>query len=74
MYLDALPVVTVWLICPEGAITISGRTASPADLFDLPDKERMAGYDQVLALLQHRRSIREFKDQPIDDVITEEDT
>ena len=31
----------------------------------------MAGYDQVLALLQHRRSIREFKDQPIDDVITE---
>ena len=58
-------------ICPEGAITISGRTTSAADLFELPDKERMAGYDQVLALLQHRRSIREFKDQPIDDVITE---
>ena len=58
-------------ICPEGAITISGRTTSAADLFELPDKERMAGYDQVLALLQHRRSIREFKDQPIDDVTTE---
>ena len=58
-------------ICPEGAITISGRTTSAADLFELPDKERMAGYDQVLSLLQHRRSIREFKDQPIDDVTTE---
>ena len=59
-------------ICPEGAIKISGRTLSPDDVFELPDKNLAAGYDQVLALLQRRRSIREFKDQQIDDAIIEQ--
>ncbi|MCI0523563.1 MAG: 4Fe-4S binding protein, partial [Bacteroidales bacterium] len=47
-------------VCPEGAISINGRTLSPDDLFDLPPKESAAGYDQLLSLLQRRRSIREF--------------
>ncbi len=52
-------------ICPSGAIEIHGRTLSPDDLFDLPDKEKAASYDALLALLQRRRSIREFEDIPI---------
>jgi ferredoxin len=57
-------------ICPEGAIQISGRTLSANDLFDLPDKNSASDYDQLLALLQRRRSIREFKDKEVEkDVI-----
>ncbi len=53
-------------ICPSGAIEISGRTLSPDDLFDLPDKENAATYEELLTLLQRRRSIREFKATPVD--------
>jgi len=52
-------------ICPSDAIEIQGRTLSSDDLFDLPDKEKAASYEQLLSLLQCRRSIREFKDIPI---------
>lgn len=52
-------------ICPAGAIAIRGRTLSPDDLFDLPDKGQTASYDQLLALLQRRRSIREFEATPV---------
>ncbi len=48
-------------ICPTGAIEIYGRTISPDDLFDLPPKESAANYNQVLALLNRRRSIRKFQ-------------
>ena len=34
-------------ICPSGAIEIFGRTLSPDDLFDLPDKEKTATYEQI---------------------------
>lgn len=54
-------------ICPSGAIEIFGRTLSPDDLFDLPDKEKTATYEQLHILLQRRRSIREFKETPVDD-------
>lgn len=53
-------------ICPTGAIEIFGRTLSPDDLFDLPDKEKTASYEQLQFLLQRRRSIREFKETPVD--------
>lgn len=53
-------------ICPSGAIEISGRTLSPDDLFDLPDRENTATYEELLTLLQCRRSIREFKETPVD--------
>ena len=49
-------------ICPNDAIEIVGRELSPGDLFALPDREKAATYEQLLFLLQRRRSIREFKD------------
>jgi len=53
-------------ICPTGAIEIYGRTLSPADLFYLPDQGKTSSYDQLHSLLQRRRSIREFKDTPVE--------
>lgn len=53
-------------ICPTGAIKIHGRETSPEDLFELPSKENIADYNQLLSLLQKRRSIREFKDKDIE--------
>jgi ferredoxin len=53
-------------ICPTGAIEIHGRTLSPDDLFDLADMGKAATYEQLLFLLQRRRSIREFKETPVD--------
>ncbi len=52
-------------ICPSGAIEIHGRTLSPDQLFDLPGREKAANYDQLSALLQRRRSIREFQDREV---------
>ncbi len=52
-------------ICPTGAIRITGRELSPTDLFPLPPREQSASYPQLLALLQRRRSIREFSDEPV---------
>jgi ferredoxin len=56
-------------ICPNGAIMINGRELSPQDLFDLPEKEESASYDQILSLFQRRRSIREFKDIQVDETL-----
>jgi ferredoxin len=53
-------------ICPSDAIEIRGREISPDDLFALPDREKAATYEQLIALLQHRRSTRVFKDTPVD--------
>ena len=53
-------------ICPKDAISIEGRTLSPRDLFILPEKENAAGYDQLLSLLQRRRSVRDFKERPVE--------
>ncbi len=58
-------------ICPNGAIEIYGRELSPGDLFELPEKDSITGYDQLLALLQHRRSIRDFKDKNIEPELIE---
>jgi ferredoxin len=53
-------------ICPTGAITIHGRELSPADLYDSPPREMAATHQQLLVLLQRRRSIREFEDRPVE--------
>jgi ferredoxin len=53
-------------ICPKGAIKIEGRFLSPDDLYTLPDKSETASYDSLLKLFQRRRSIREFKDKPVE--------
>jgi nitroreductase len=53
-------------VCPNGAIKVEGRCLSPADLFPLPKKEQAASYEPYLNLLKRRRSIREFKEKPVD--------
>jgi len=50
------------MICPTGVIAIEGRSLSPVELFNLPDKSAVPDYESLLAMLQRRRSIREFKD------------
>jgi len=58
-------------VCPNNAITICGRTLSPNDMFELPPTENVANYQQLLALLQRRRSIREFTDRKVEPEIIE---
>jgi len=58
-------------VCPREAITIHGRTLSPSDTFDLPPIENTVNYDQLLALFQKRRSIREFTDRNVEPEIVE---
>lgn len=52
-------------VCPQGAVEVTGRTLSPADIFTLPEARSAAGHDSLLALMQRRRSIREFRDEPV---------
>jgi len=54
------------MICPTDAIRIEGRMLFANDLFELPDKSAVPAYSAYLTLLQRRRSIRDFKDQPIE--------
>ena len=58
-------------VCPSGAIAVRGRTLTPEDLFPLPGRSAAASYEQFLALLRRRRSIREFLDTPVEPRITE---
>jgi ferredoxin len=53
-------------VCPEGAISVNGRCLSPADIFPLAAKSEMASYDSLLNLYQRRRSIRDYKDKPVE--------
>jgi ferredoxin len=52
-------------ICPTGAIEIFGRELSPNDVYDFSNKKSVSDYKQLMALLQRRRSIREFKDKRV---------
>lgn len=53
-------------ICPEDAILIKGREVASSDFFDLPDREKATGYEQLSALLNRRRSMRKFSNKEID--------
>lgn len=53
-------------ICPEGAIVVSGRAISEEDIFEFSDDSLKADYASILSLYKHRRSIREFKNQPVE--------
>jgi ferredoxin len=53
-------------ICPTGAIAVEGRLLSPDDMFELLPKKDAASYESVLNLFQRRRSIRDFKDKPVE--------
>mgnify|MGYP000867929164 CR=1 FL=1 len=58
-------------ICPSGAIEIKGREVSPTDFYDLPDASVACNYDQLSALLERRRSIREFSEMEVSANIVE---
>ena len=58
-------------ICPTGAIEITGREMSQGDIFDLPENEKTISYSQLLTLFQRRRSIRKFKDLPVENDVIE---
>ena len=53
-------------VCPEDAIQIHGRFLSPQDLFPLPSKDGAATYESLLNLLNRRRSIRKYKNIPVE--------
>lgn len=52
-------------VCPTGAIEIEGREISSADIYSLPDSSAVCGYEQLSALLERRRSIREFSEKGV---------
>lgn len=54
------------MICPHQAITIDGRCTSPNDLISLPAVESCSSFEAITNLYNHRRSIREFKDIPVE--------
>ena len=47
-------------VCPVGAISVRGRTLAPDDMFSLPPRANAADFASLQALLQRRRSVREF--------------
>lgn len=54
------------MVCPTGVIAVEGRTLAPTQLVELPEAAKAASFDALYALLQRRRSIREFKDIPVE--------
>lgn len=52
-------------VCPTGAIRVTGRDLSCDDLRELPPAERRAGYDELMGLLRHRRSVRRFTSEDV---------
>lgn len=59
------------MVCPTGAITVSGRGVSPKDLMPLPDLGKRANVDQLEALMRARRSVRRFRESPVDPRLVE---
>lgn len=58
-------------ICPQEAIEIRGRCLTSEDLLTLAVPQDNASYEGVLNLLLHRRSIREFKEIPVENEVLE---
>jgi len=54
------------MICPTGVIAVEGRSLSPVQVYNLPEKNTIPDFESLLAMLQYRRSIREFRDEPVE--------
>ena len=59
-------------VCPTGAVTVTGRELSPADVLPLPPREARADADQLKALMLARRSIRHYTDQAVAPEVVEQ--
>lgn len=53
-------------VCPKGCIIMEGRTVSANDYIDLPGQQELPSYQQLLALLRHRRSVRNFQKREVE--------
>ncbi|MDR0769668.1 MAG: nitroreductase family protein [Burkholderiales bacterium] len=53
-------------VCPKEAIEVRGRTLVPEHVFPLSAPRSGMSYEHFLDLLQSRRSIREFRDMPVE--------
>lgn len=59
------------MVCPTGAVTVTGRGVSSKDLLPLPGPDKRANADQLEALMRARRSIRRFRETPVDPKLVE---
>lgn len=53
-------------VCPAGAISVNGRDLSRGDVVPLAPPDGRADYTELLGLLRHRRSVREFTGATVD--------
>ncbi|MEQ8202056.1 MAG: nitroreductase family protein [Syntrophomonadaceae bacterium] len=53
-------------VCPQDCIQINGRDMSSADVLPLPDKSDRADYQHLYDLMLSRRSVRNFRDRPVE--------
>lgn len=53
-------------VCPVECIQVEGRNLASPDLVALPAPEDRADYDQLMALMMARRSIRDFKKEEVE--------
>ncbi len=58
-------------VCAPGALTVTGRDFSENAAFDLAPVSESADYGSLMNLLYKRRSIRRYKDIPVDHEITQ---
>ncbi|MEN6375054.1 MAG: nitroreductase family protein [Smithella sp.] len=59
------------MVCSTGAISVRGRGVSPQDLLPLPGPGERASADQLEALMRARRSVRRFREIPVDSRLVE---
>lgn len=53
-------------VCPEGCVTVTGRTLSEEDALQLPPAKERPSYESLHALLVARRSIRHYLDREVE--------
>ena len=59
------------MVCPTGAVRVSGRDLALEDLAPLPDPQTKASAEALAALMQSRRSVRRFTDRELDEALLE---
>jgi ferredoxin len=52
-------------VCPHDAILVEGRTLNPGDYSPI-SRDNLPDYDQLHRLALNRRSIRDFRDKPVE--------
>lgn len=53
-------------VCPQHCIIMEGRTVSADDYIKLPSRQDLPSYQQLLDLMLHRRSIRNFQNKEVE--------